>query len=222
MNRYLIKKDDEGYGSSVEHFIELGVFRFWRTAMRGIDATFPPTASVDTSELAFRVLSEFVKTCGSSLVIDLRDGCNTDHFDGVEQEDDTIRLIWYSVDKNDPKRFGEAEVVPDEIVKVGEQLFGKNLEDQYGFTFDKMVITPAYLLLYSKEREIPQPFEVKDEYIKRVPDSSHRIYEHLFGSYSQEPILQYLCRYYCDPGLVAVVSPKGSGRIFKPQNLFTV
>lgn len=220
MNRYLISKADKGYGQSDEHFVEFGLFRFWEYAMNIIGNSFPPVIQVNEPKEAFSILSEFIKRCGSSLIIDLRDGCNTDNIDGVEQENDTIRLIWYSVDKNDPERFDKEEGLSPEIVRMGEELFGKNLEDQYGFTFDKMLITPAYLQLYSKKKKVPKPFETKNERIQILPDHIHKLYEHQFGSYDKDPILQYLCRYYCDRGLTAVVTPKGCRDAFRPQNFF--
>ena len=222
MNRYLIHKNDLGYGEEDEHFVEFGLFRFWEYSMQIIRSAFPPVIIVNDPIDAFKILTEYIKRCGSSLIIDFRDGCNTDHFDGVEQEGDTLRLIWYSVDKNDPARYGEEASDSDELLRMGEEIFGKNLEDQYGFTFDYMLITPSYLHIYSKNRDVPDQVNSKNELIKSLNDDDHTIYIHQFGNYDKEPIVQYLCRYYCDSGLTAIITPKACRDAFRPDDIFYI
>ena len=95
------------------------------------------------------------------------------------------------------------------------------MEQQFGFTFDYLIIMPAYILIYAKQREIPEEIESENEILKIDRNKNElKLYDHQWGNYDHEPILQYRTRYYCDEGLVAVFYPKGCTRSFHAEDFF--
>lgn len=215
-----MRSDDKASKNHERYFVELGLYDFWLLATRIIKENFPPYIKIDKIEDAFNILRQFIAECGNTINVDLPDGYNSDNIIGIETEDRTMKLIWYTVDQA-YKNIDEGDVLSEEMIEINQQIFGKNLELQFGFNFDYLFITPSYILIYGEEREIPEEIETKDELLKI--DSIHdemKIYDHQWGSYNQDPILQYRTRYYCDKGLIAVLWPKGATRSFHVENFF--
>lgn len=221
MNRYLVKSTDKASKIREEYFVELGLNDFWTLAMKLIGISkIPPGIIIDDIENAYNVLSIFIAECGNTIIVDLPDGYNTDNLTGIETENETMRLIWYSVDKAYQTITGEK--LNDGLIELNQYVFGKNLEQQYGFTFDKLLVTPSYILIYAKNRVVPAEIENDKELLKNQQHQKLIIYEHSWGSFEQKPILQYRTRYYCNEGLVAVLSPKACGNAFSPDDFFEV
>jgi hypothetical protein len=220
MSRYLLKPDDKASINRKEYFNELGLYDFWLLSTKIIEKRFPPYIEINNIEDAFKILKLFISECGNSINIDFPDGYNTNNLTGIETENITMKLIWYTVDRAYEKIEGD-EDLSKEIIEINKNILGENLEQQYGFTFDYLIMTSSYILIYAKEREVPEEIETKDEILTK--DRIHhglKIYEHHWGSYSHEPILQYRTRYYCNKGLVAVLWPKGATRSFHVEKFF--
>lgn len=216
MKRYLINTKDKGFTNRDDNFVELGLHEFWVLATKIVKKDFPPIKLINDIDQAFGIIKLFIKECGNTIILDLPDGFNTDHISGVEIENNTMRIIWYSVDKIE-----QGDEMIDELNKeIRQSIFGINLEQQYGFSFEKLIVTPAYILIYAKEREIPDAIDTEVETLKIFPHPTLNIYEHLWGSFKKGPILQYKTRYYCNEGLVCVISPKACRNSFRPDDFF--
>lgn len=205
MERYLISSQDKASISRKDNFVELGLHDFWECAMRIIQCNYPPICEVNDISLAFKVLKFFISDCGNTINADFPDRNNFDHIVGIEIEDKTMRLIWYTVDKAYDESSGP---VSNEDLEMRQEIYGKNMELRYGFSFNHLVVTPSYILIHANDREIPESIESDNERLIMYPHEKYSIYEHLWGDYRHTPILQYFDRYYCNSGLVAILSPK--------------
>ena len=216
MKRYLINKDDKGFTSRDNYFVELGLYDFWVLSTKIVKNNFPPFKQINDIEASFEIIKKFIKECGNTIILKLPDGYNSNQISGVEIESNTMRIIWYSVDKIE----SDIEVIDESYKEIRRSIFGENLEQQYGFSFEKLIVTPAYILIYAKEREIPESINTDEEILNKFPHPTLNIYEHRWGSFNKEPILQYNTRYYCNEGLVCVITPKSCRNSFRPDDFF--
>ncbi len=216
MKRYLINKDDKGFTNREDYFVELGLHDFWALSTKIIKNDFPPYKQVNDIDAAFDIIKIFIEECGNTLILNLPDGFNSDHISGVEIENNTMRIIWYSVDKIEK----DIHTIDESYKEIRQSIFGENLEKQYGFSFEKLIVTPAYFLIYARERKIPDSINSDEEILNHIPHPNLKIYEHRWGSYKIEPILQYNTRYYCNEGLVGVIAPKACRNSFGPDDFF--
>src|ERR1035437_293560 len=191
---------------------------YWSLVMRIVGNNIPPSVEVKDIKTAFSIIQSFIAECGNTINVDLPDRYNTDHISGVEIEDETMRLIWYSVDK--AYRGLEDTEENNPIIELNQYVVGENLEQQYGFTFDRMLLTSSYILIYAKLREVPVEIEADEEILKKQIHPKLTIYEHHWGSFNQKPILQIRTRYYCNEGLVAVIYPKAIWNAIRPDDYF--
>jgi len=219
MKRYFVRTEDKASKNREEYFVESGLLDFWSLAMKIIGIkNIPPAIIINDIETAYNVVHYFIAECGNTINVELPDGYNMNYLSGVEFDNETMRLIWYSVNKANQANIGET--LNDTIVEMRKEIFGENLEQQYGFTLDRLLLTPSYILIYAKRREVPEEIDNNEELLKRQPHEYLTIYEHIWGEYKHEPILQYRTRYYCDEGLVAVLSPKACGDVFRPYDFY--
>jgi hypothetical protein len=219
MSRYLLNSSNKASTNREQYFVELGLFDFWSLAMRYIKNEFPPFIEIRGIDDAFRILKSFIAECGNIICMDFADFNNADHITGVETDNTTMRLIWYSVDEAYKKNKGE--FLTESMIEMNQQIYGENLELQSAFTFNYLILTPSYILLYAKERDIPMEMSNDMEMIKINRNfKEYKIYDHIWGDYNHEPILQFRTTYYCDAKLVAVLHPKGSSDGFCAENLF--
>jgi len=216
MKRYLINNSDKGFLNRENYFVELGLHDFWVLATKIVKNDLPPIKQINDIDTAFEIIKQFIKECGNTIILDLPDGFNADHISGIEIENDTMRIIWYSIDKVER----DIEEINTGYKEIRQSIFGENLEQQYGFSFQSLIITPAYLLIYANESEIPDSISTDDEILNTFPHPTLKIYEHRWGSFSKEPILQYNARYYCNEGLVCVIAPKACRSSFRPDDFF--
>ena len=220
MNRYLLQSEDKAATNRSRYFTELGLYDFWVLSLKIIGTKYPPIIEITNINDAFELLKLFIAECGNSINIDFPDGCNTNSVEGIEVDGETMRLIWYTADAAS-KNIEEEDTLNKEIIEINKSVYGENLEQQYGFTFYKLIITPAYILIFAEETNIPEEIENDNEVIKI--DRIHgdlKIYEHIWGDYRHEPIVQFRTRYYCNRGVVAVMFPKGATRAFKAEDFF--
>ncbi|QQS36700.1 MAG: hypothetical protein IPM56_01715 [Ignavibacteriales bacterium] len=216
MKRYVINKEDKSFINRETHFVELGLFDFWSLSMKAIKNNFPPLIKISNIDEAFNVIKIFIKECGNTLILDLPDGYSTNYITGIEIEQDTMRIIWYSANKI----FEDSDVINDSFNEFRKSYIGENLEQQYGFTFDYLILTPAYILIYAEERAFPETIDTNEEHLEILTHPDLKIYEHTWGSYKVEPILQYRTRYYCNKGLVTVLYPKANRGSFRADEFF--
>jgi hypothetical protein len=216
MKRYIVNNNDKGFSNRENYFVELGLYDFWLLATKILKNDSPPSKQINDIDTAFEIIKQFIKECGNTIILDLPDGYNTDHISGNEIENNTMRIIWYSVDKVDR----DIENMDEPYKEIRQSIFGENLEQQYGFSFKNLIITPAYLLVYANEREIPDSITTDEEVLNIFPHPTLKIYEHRWGSFNKEPILQYNTRYYCNDGLVCVIAPKACRNSFRPDDFF--
>ena len=145
MSRHLIGSHDKASIDREEFFTERGLFDFWSLAMSYIKTKFPPHIDIRNIDDAFNILKTFVSECGNAICMDFCDLNNADHINGIEVDNSTMKLIWYSADEAYKKT--EGEILPESIIEMGKQIYGENMELQYAFTFNFLILTPSYILL---------------------------------------------------------------------------